>query len=399
VKIPTLPILDYDYHLPNELIAYEPANPRDSSKQLIYKNGAITNDVFSNITNHLTSTNLLVFNNTKTIYARLYFTTPTGAIVEVFVLEPASAMDVTTFMQCTHTLTCVALVGNLKKFKTESLTTTTNEINLSVQLTTVTPERITVTLTWNTTDTFAHIIETFGKVPLPPYIKRTAIESDKQTYQTIYAAHNGSVATPTAGLHFTSSVLQSLINNNIETITTTLHVGAGTFMPVKTSNVAEHAMHGEEIIISKTLIQTILTTSKTIVAVGTTSCRLLESMYWLGVKCANGETPTHLNQWENTQLQPIELAAALQALLNYCDTNNLTQIVAKTQIMITPGYSFKIVAGIITNFHQPKSTLLLLIAALIGDDWKRVYEHAKANNYRFLSYGDSSLLMRNSTIH
>ncbi len=383
----------YNYELPNERIAYEPANPRDSAKQLIYKQGVITNDVFSNLATHLTTDMVLVFNDTKTIYARLHFTTDTGAVVEVFVLAPAVPTDMATFMQTTHAVTCVALVGNLKKFKIPTLTHTLGNISLSAQLATVTDAQITVTLTWNSDLTFAHIIEQFGKVPLPPYIKRSAIESDKQTYQTIYAQANGSVATPTAGLHFTPTVMQALATKKITCLHTTLHVGAGTFMPVKTDNAAAHHMHGEEIIITTQLINQLLTTTKTLIAVGTTSCRLLESVYWLGVKATLGQAPTHLAQWEYTTLTPISTTLALQGLLEYCTTNNLTQLVAKTEIMITPGYTFKMVGGIITNFHQPKSTLLLLISALIGNDWQRVYSHAIANKYRFFSYGDSSLLL------
>ncbi|MBC7413179.1 MAG: S-adenosylmethionine:tRNA ribosyltransferase-isomerase [Bacteroidia bacterium] len=389
---PIININEYNYELPNELIAYEPANPRDSAKQLIYNKGKLIDDVFSNITNWLDVDTLLVFNNTRTIHARLHFITPTGAVVEVFVLEPATPTDMATFMQTTNTVTCVALIGNLKKFKIPTLSHTIGNTVLTVQLSTVTVAHITVTLSWNTNDTFAQIIETFGKVPLPPYIKRSAIESDKTTYQTIYAQTSGSIATPTAGLHFTPAVMQALLHKGIECTHTTLHVGAGTFMPVKTDDAAQHTMHAEELIISKALIENIYSTSKTIVAVGTTSCRLLESMYWLGVKCANGETPNYLSQWEYKTLQPISTQQALQALINYCTTHNLQELVAKTQIMITPGYQFKIVKALITNFHQPKSTLLLLISAFIGDDWKRMYSHAIANNYRFFSYGDSSLL-------
>jgi S-adenosylmethionine:tRNA ribosyltransferase-isomerase len=390
---PIININEYNYELPNECIAYAPANPRDSAKQLVYNKGELINDVFSNVANWLDADTLLVFNNTRTIHARLHFTTPTGAVVEVFVLEPATPTDMATFMQTTTTVTCVALVGNLKKFKTPTLLHTLDNTVLTAQLATISPTHITVTLSWNTPDTFAHIIETFGKVPLPPYIKRSAIESDKITYQTIYAQANGSVATPTAGLHFTPAVMQALAHKGIECAHTTLHVGAGTFMPVKTDDAAQHAMHAEELIISKTLIKNILTTSKTVVAVGTTSCRLLESMYWLGVKCANGETPNYLTQWEYKTMHAIPTAQALQALVDYCTTHNLQELVAKTQIMITPGYEFKIVRALITNFHQPKSTLLLLISAFIGDDWKRMYSHAIANEYRFFSYGDSSLLM------
>ncbi len=387
---------NYDYDLPSAVIAKYPLVKRDESKQLVYHKGKITDDVFKNLTNHLPSKTLLVFNDTKTIYARLIFKKESGVQIEVFILEPLTGDDIFILMSKKKSVNCIALIGNAKKLTAGCITNVIDNISITVKVIEKLNAQFKVSITWDVDISFSELIEKIGKVPLPPYLNRDATAADEKAYQTIYATHNGSIATPTAGLHFTKDVFDSLSKKGIKHLACTLHVGAGTFIPVKTNDAMQHQMHAEEIIIDVAFLKQMIKHNGKITAVGTTSCRLLESLYWLGLKAMKGYDYGSLMQWEyNTLQQESELITWQQSyseLLKICEAHKQTQVIAKTQIMITPGYKFKVINALITNFHQPKSTLLLLISAIVGDDWRNMYKHALANSYRFLSYGDSSLI-------
>lgn len=390
-------ILDYTYTLPDEKIALHPAAERDSSKLLVYQNGQIQEDVYRNIAAHLPSGSLLVFNNTKVINARLLFTKPTGGVIEIFLLEPYKA-DYSTALSATKTCNWKCFIGGVSKWKGGSLEMMVNGKKLLVTLIETLTDAYAVEFIWSGNSTFAAMVEEAGNIPLPPYIKRKAAGDDKDRYQTIYAQQDGSVAAPTAGLHFTDAVFTSLAAKKIGRGFVTLHVGAGTFKPVKAAQMGQHEMHAEWIDISVAVIGNIISNlNNGITAVGTTSLRTLESLYWLGVKAAQQPhlEQLQLTQWEvydelnNTQLTAKE---ALETLLQWLQKNGHTQVFTQTQILIAPGYTFKIANAIITNFHQPQSTLLLLVAAAVGKSWKDIYHYALENDFRFLSYGDGSLL-------
>jgi len=395
-------ILDFTYDLPDEKIALHPLQQRDQSKLLVYKSGIIATDVYSNIDKHLPPNSLLIFNNTKVIKARLLFTKPTGGVIEIFLLEPYQA-DYTTALTATKTCQWKCLIGGASKWKEKELMMSYElevmSYELKVQLAEKLSDAYVVEFNWNNNISFAAILEQAGNIPLPPYIKRKTDEEDKSRYQTIYAAHDGSVAAPTAGLHFTEAVFKNLTAKNIHKDFVTLHVGAGTFKPVKAATMEAHEMHAEWIDVNISTIENIITNlTNTIVAVGTTSLRTLESLYWLGVKAILQPSLKQLNitQWEVYEElstgSKITSVAALEGLINWMKKNNQEKLFTQTQILIAPGYQFKIVKAIITNFHQPQSTLLLLVAAAIGNNWKKVYDHALKNDFRFLSYGDGSLL-------
>jgi len=395
-------ILDFTYNLPDEKIALHPLQQRDQSKLLIYKDGAIATDVYSNIHQHLPQNSLLIFNNTKVIKARILFTKPTGGVIEIFLLEPYQA-DYTTTLTSTKTCKWKCLIGGAGKWKEKELVRTfeigSTGYELGVMLVEKLPDAYVVEFNWDGNISFAEILEHTGNIPLPPYIKRKVDEEDKERYQTIYAAHDGSVAAPTAGLHFTEKVFENLATRNIKTGFVTLHVGAGTFKPVKAEKMEAHEMHAEWIDVSiETIENLILYLDNTIVAVGTTSLRTIESLYWMGIKAMLFPESTQLNitQWEVYEslstTQNITAKQALQALLNWLKNNNKEKIFTQTQILIAPGYSFRIAKAVITNFHQPQSTLLLLVSAAAGNNWKNIYDYALENNFRFLSYGDGSLL-------
>jgi S-adenosylmethionine:tRNA ribosyltransferase-isomerase len=392
-------ILDYTYTLADDKIALHPLQERDASKLLIYKNGQISEDTYGNIHHHLPEKSLLIFNNTKVIKARILFTKPTGGVIEIFLLEPYHA-DYTTTLSATKTCTWKCLIGGAGKWKEKELGF--GNWGLTARLLEKLVDTYVVEFTWDGDISFAAILEQAGNIPLPPYIKRKPEEEDNNRYQTIYAAHDGSVAAPTAGLHFTENVFKNLAAKNISKDFVTLHVGAGTFKPVKAATMQAHEMHAEWIDVGIETIENLINNlNHTIVAVGTTSLRTIESLYWLGVKALLHPALPQLQiiQWEVYDELPghenIPAEKALQALINWLKKNNQTQLFTQTQILIAPGYNFKIAKAIVTNFHQPQSTLLLLVAAAVGDDWKKIYGYALENDFRFLSYGDGSLLFIN----
>jgi S-adenosylmethionine:tRNA ribosyltransferase-isomerase len=371
---------------------------------LVYKNENIYHDRFFNITKFIEKDSLIVLNNTKVIQARLNFRKETGAKIEIFCLEPYKPSDYEFCLNQTKKCEWKCTVGNLRKWKNEILLKTfsieNEDIKLSAKLLKRQTEYQIVEFSWkNEKISFAEILETLGETPIPPYLNRNAVENDKKNYQTIYSKPEGSVAAPTAGLHFTEPVFLGISKKQIKIEELTLHVGAGTFRPVKAKTIGEHEMHTETIFVSKKLINSLISKLGKIVAVGTTSLRTLETIYWLGVKIMDTnvfkECSFEISQWESYNLpQNIETNESLQTVVKYMETNGVETIECKTQIIIVPGYKFRIVNSLITNFHMPKSTLLLLIAAFIGNDWKKVYSNALENDYRFLSYGDSSILIR-----
>jgi len=396
---------EYDYSLPDERIAKYPLTKRDSSKLLLYKNGNIGESQFSKIADFLPENALLVYNNTRVIQARLIFQKDTGARIEVFCLEPLTPADYAQSLGATSECTWKCMVGNLKKWKEGQLSKTIafdgKTCTFEAELLHTEGNSHSIHFRWDNADIhFADILEKAGELPIPPYLHRKTEESDLTTYQTVYSKIKGSVAAPTAGLHFTPEVFDSLESKQIETEELTLHVGAGTFQPVKTRDIAEHHMHTEVISVKRSTIVHLQQKLGNIIAVGTTSVRTLESLYFIGVMLQQDAVSEiagkgfHVPQWAPYEEHPeISSQDALQNILNYLDVNNLTTLHAETQIMIKPGYRFRIVNGIITNFHQPKSTLLLLVSAFVNGDWKRIYDYALANDFRFLSYGDSSLLL------
>jgi S-adenosylmethionine:tRNA ribosyltransferase-isomerase len=397
-------IKDYTYELPAEKIAQFPLKERDSSKLLIYNKGKISQDTFRNIAEIIPQNSLLIFNNTKVINARLKFQNPAGKEIEIFTLEPAENTELVTALGEKGTAIWICLVGNLKAWKSGKLSSVKifdgTECRLEAELLSRQADALIVKLSWQPGHlTFAEILEIFGQIPLPPYMKRDTTPEDKATYQTVYSEAEGSVAAPTAGLHFTNEVLTSLKNNNIKTGFVTLHVGAGTFKPVKTESISEHDMHSESLYFELSLVEEITTNIGTfrIIAVGTTSMRTIESLYWFGVQLIQGRHhggELNISQWEPYENQPEDPVKAFEAIIAYMKQNNLKYLYGKTNIIIVPGYDFKVFSGIITNFHQPQSTLLLLIAAFIGSDWRGLYEYALNNDFRFLSYGDSSILLK-----
>lgn len=404
-KVQNTSISQFDYDLPEERIAKYPLEPRDSSNLLVYKNGEIQSDIYSKLHEHLPENTLLVMNNTKVVEARLLFKKNTGSTIEIFCLEPhESYPDITSAMLQTNTVLWKCLVGGAKKWRDEDLELTFEVDATTFLLTAKKVERLSdsflIEFSWNKSNSsFAEILHHAGIIPLPPYLKRDTEEKDKTTYQTVYAEFDGSVAAPTAGLHFTENVFEKLATKNIRHDFVTLHVGAGTFKPVKSETLGEHEMHAEFIDVKRELISRIANTDSTIVVVGTTSLRTLESLYWIGVKTLfNPQLSMEsiaLQQWDAYELpQNYSKKEAFLALESWMQNNNLERLITKTQLLIAPGYDIRTVNGILTNFHQPQSTLLLLIHAFVGDEWKIIYDYALANNYRFLSYGDGSLLWK-----
>ncbi len=398
-----LRIEDHTYHLPGERIAKHPLEERDASKLLIYRDGDITADTYRNIAMYVQRGSCMVFNQTKVVHARLLFKKPSGSTIEVFCLAP-EAGDIQTAMLQKHSVRWECLVGGASKWKHGIVLQIVHEdpiFTLSARIVERTPTAYIVQLEWdNDALTFAEVLHYAGKVPLPPYLHRDAQISDENRYQTVFAKDEGSVAAPTAGLHFTNEVLQSLKAKGIDTSFVTLHVGAGTFRPVKSETMAGHDMHAEWIEVSPEALQQLLGHLDTgIVAVGTTSLRTLESLYWIGNKLLNGSTidwhGIAVSQWEPyEQLKQHTVKDALLAIANYMSEQAISKLITRTQIMIAPGYTFRVVTGLVTNFHQPQSTLLLLVAAFIGDDWRKVYDYAMEHEFRFLSYGDGCLLWR-----
>ncbi len=397
-----LRIQDYTYSLPDERIAKYPLQERDSSKLLVYRHGDMTEDTYRNIAAHIPAGTLMVFNQAKVVHARLLFKKATGGAIEVFCLAPHERYaDIQTAMQQKGHVQWECLVGGASKWKDGIVLQLVNVAHAFTLSATIAERRqgsYILNLSWDDAAlTFAEVLHHVGKVPLPPYLNRQAEQKDETTYQTIFAKEEGSVAAPTAGLHFTEEVLKRLDDKNISRAFVTLHVGAGTFIPVKSETMQQHNMHAEWIEVTRETLTELATNAGNVIAVGTTSLRTIESMYWIGNKLCNHET-MHLNEIAVTQWDPYDtaqqasVANALGALISYMDAHQLSRLITRTQILIAPGYKFRIIKGLVTNFHQPESTLLLLVAALIGDDWRKVYDHALCNNYRFLSYGDGCLL-------
>lgn len=412
MKIQKINLEEYNYDLPDERIAQYPTEERDKSNLLIYRGGKISKDIFRNIDSYLPPDSFLVFNNTRVIRARLLFRKETGASIEVMCLEPVMPAEYELSLGSRNPVEWKCIIGNLKKWKTGLLSTEFNfngmQIILSAEKVKEEGEAWRLRFSWTSEEiTFGEVIELAGHIPLPPYIEREDEANDNLRYQTVYSKINGSVAAPTAGLHFTESVFNKLKKKGIRSDEITLHVGAGTFKPIKSDSVLDHEMHCEHFYVSADTVRALIMNEGKIISAGTTSVRTLESIYWLGVKILSEsvhETDSEtrgtaslltLGQWEVYDLDSaVPLKTAMEAILNYMHLEKLNYLHASTSVMIIPSYKFKIINGIITNFHQPCSTLLLLISAWIGEDWKKIYRFAIENNFRFLSYGDSSLLFR-----
>ena len=399
-------ISEFNYPLPDERIAKFPLPVRDQSKLLLYRHGEITEDIFTSLPDYLPANSLMIFNNTKVIQARLHFHKETGALIEVFCLEPIQPNDYALNFQQTEHAAWLCMIGNLKKWKEGALK---REITVKGKPLTLTAERGAchgtshwVDFRWNNPEiTFADILEVFGELPIPPYLNRETQESDKETYQTVYSKIKGSVAAPTAGLHFTPRVLDALREKGVALEELTLHVGAGTFKPVKSEEIEGHEMHTEYISVNRSTLEKLVAHEGKAIAVGTTSVRTLESLYHIGVTLLHNPNATeedlHVKQWQPYETA-LETAAtptvdALQAIIAYLDRHHMETLHSSTQIIIAPGYEYRIVKAMVTNFHQPQSTLLLLVSAFLRGDWRKIYDYALAHDFRFLSYGDSSLLI------
>lgn len=401
--IADLQISAFDYELPEDRIARYPLEFRDLSKLLVYRNGSISDETFSNLPDVLSGNELLIVNNTKVIHSRLRFQKETGATIEIFCLEPCAPSEYVTALQSRASCIWKCLIGNQKRWKGGSLQLEVESAQGSILMEASRKGQdgtsVLVEFTWNGNITFAELLEITGKTPIPPYLNRDSETIDSERYQTVYSSVDGSVAAPTAGLHFTPGVFEQLRNKGIETDDVTLHVGAGTFKPVQTEEVSKHEMHPEFFTVSKETLEHLAQKASSLVAVGTTSLRTLESLYWLAAKVKSGQIPENddlwLDQWEPYQLKAdFTYTEAIGILLKHMEAANQNTLHAKTKIMIVPGYTIRSCSALITNFHQPKSTLLLLVSAFIGKNWQKVYAHALSNNYRFLSYGDSSILFR-----
>jgi S-adenosylmethionine:tRNA ribosyltransferase-isomerase len=415
MKTKEIHISDYTYDLPDERIAKFPMAERDHSKLLLYRKGEVGEDVFYNLPQYLPEGALMVMNNTRVIQARLHFRKETGALIEIFLLEPAMPRDYEQMFQQTSRCQWLCLVGNQKKWIARHTSTpgSKKDVALTREIS-IKGTKITVTAThkgevgtsqlieleWTGNVSFAEVIDVMGELPIPPYLNRETQESDKTTYQTVYSKIKGSVAAPTAGLHFTERVLSDIDARGIEREEVTLHVGAGTFRPVKSETIGDHPMHTEYIAVRRHTIERLLAHNGEAIAVGTTSVRTLESLYYMGLKVLQNpdiaEDQLHVNQWEpyeEPKAKSQKPKAVLQALLDWMLRNELTVLHSSTQIIIAPGYDYKIVKMLITNFHQPQSTLLLLVSAFVHGDWHKIYDYALAHDFRFLSYGDSSLLI------
>lgn len=384
-------LADYHYELPTEKIAKYPLNDRSKSKLLKYKRGNISHHTFVDISGFIDSDSLLVFNNTRVIPARIHFFKKTGAKIEVFLLEPVTPATVEEAMNAEEYCEWKCMIGNAKKWPENHPELIETE-TLSVTITRLADQ--TVSIRWNTKVPFSELIQQLGKMPLPPYIKRQVEKEDEDRYQTVYAEPEGAVAAPTAGLHFTNEIIQQLEDKGITKDFVTLHVSAGTFQPIKDDDVTEHPMHQEEIIISRSNVEQLLKYQK-VVAVGTTSLRTLESLYWFGIKLEEDPEASFMVEKMRPYQSEVKISkeVALKNVLDLMERKNVHQLIGHTEIFIFPGYQFRIIDALITNFHLPGSTLILLIASFIGEDWRKVYQEALDHEYRFLSYGDSSLLI------
>ena len=400
--IPEIRIEDYNYQLPDERIAKYPLDNRDSSKLLIYKDREITQSVFSTLPEFLPAGHMMVFNDTRVVPARLHFQRSTGAHIEIFCLEPVIPEEYVSMFAARERCSWKCIVGNVKRWKGDVLnlynplqSEQISGMNLRASLVERNGETSIVEFTWDGGIPFSQVLEACGSIPIPPYLNRETEDIDLERYQTLYARHRGSVAAPTAGLHFTEAVLSALQDKGIEIGKVCLHVGAGTFLPVKSSLVSEHTMHREPFVIALNFLKQLVSHLGKIIAVGTTSVRTLESLYYIGVSCIEKGNPENVYQWAPYEREySYSTEEALNALITYMEENGLDDLQIGTSIIIVPGFRFKVVDILVTNFHQPQSTLLLLISAFVGGNWHSIYDFALANDFRFLSYGDSSLLFR-----
>ena len=400
--IPQIRIEDYNYTLPDDRIAKYPLEDRASSKLLCYKEDIISEYTFRDITNLIPENSLMVFNDTKVVPARLHFQRQTGAMIEIFCLEPVLPAEYATMFSVTASCRWKCIVGNAKKWKGEPISPyiaggnkEMEELNLKATLVSRENQTAVVEFNWDGNVPFSRVLEICGSVPIPPYLNRDTEDIDLERYQTLYAKYRGSVAAPTAGLHFTRDVLDSIKERGVDEETVCLHVGAGTFLPVKSSLVSEHTMHREPFVVSLPLLEKLASGSRNTVAVGTTSVRTLESLYYIGVSIMENSEPRDVNQWD-PYLRDYEYSTeqSLKAIVDYMEANGLEELKTGTRIIIVPGFKFRLVDMLVTNFHQSESTLILLVAAFVGEDWRKIYDYALSNGFRFLSYGDSSLLFR-----
>jgi S-adenosylmethionine:tRNA ribosyltransferase-isomerase len=399
----TIDIKKYWYSLPEEFIAKYPLPDREQSRLLVYNEGAVSQHIFEELPELVSEKSWFVFNNTRVIQARMEFRKPTGARIEIFCIEPVDPVDYQLALQATDSCLWKCMVGNARKWK-EGIVfmhsrTGGMDVVVEAEMIASSGDNFLIRFSWNRNScSFGEIVENSGTTPIPPYLNRKAEKSDKERYQTIYSRPSGSVAAPTAGLHFTRRMLDQVKEKGIRTAELTLHVGAGTFVPVKVANARHHSMHAERVSVSRIFLQNWAEKPDGLIAIGTTTTRSLESLYWLGVKLSKGEPldpgRIHLDQWDNEKLPAdVPLGTSLGALSRFCELHKLDCLQFSTQLMIVPGYRFRTIDGLVTNFHLPRSTLLLLISAFIGEDWKKVYTYAVENRFRFLSYGDSSLLI------
>lgn len=401
--IPELRIEDYNYPLPDERIAKYPLSERDSSKLLRYENGKVSEYIFRDIPGLLPDNAIMVFNDTKVVPARLHFVRPTGARIEIFCLEPVKPEEYNLSFAATDSCTWKCVIGNAKKWKGDVLSLynpqedeAVTALNMRAELVSREGETGIVRFSWDGGHPFSRVLEICGTIPIPPYLNRESEALDVERYQTLYAKIRGSVAAPTAGLHFTEKVLEEIKARGIDMETVCLHVGAGTFLPVKDSEVSKHSMHREPFVVSLDFLKDILESGKKIIAVGTTSVRTLESLYYAGVSCIEKGHPEDVEQWApyTREYEPTT-REAIAALVKYLEDNSLTELKVGTRIIIVPGFKFRLVDVLVTNFHQPESTLILLVSAFVCGDWRTIYDYALSHDFRFLSYGDSSLLFRN----
>ena len=404
--IPRISISEYNYHLSDDRIAKYPLCERDASKLLCYKDGKIEDRCFRDLPAALPEGALMVFNETKVVPARMHFVRESGAHIEVFCLEPLSPGEYVTAFASVHFCVWKCLIGNAKKWKNDTITLynpySTDELrllNLRARLSGRDGQTGSVEFSWDADIPFSAVLELCGKVPIPPYLKRETEDIDLERYQTLYAKIRGSVAAPTAGLHFTQRVLEGISMRGIERRNVCLHVGAGTFLPVKNGDVSGHQMHREPFVVSVDLLRELADLNRPLVAVGTTSVRTLESLYYVGVSCIENGQPMDVDQWAPYQRDyPYPTTDALKAIVSYLVDNGLKELKIGTRLIIVPGFRFRLVDLLVTNFHQPESTLLLLVSAFVGGDWRSIYDFALSNDYRFLSYGDSSLLWRSQGV-
>ncbi|MBO5107384.1 MAG: S-adenosylmethionine:tRNA ribosyltransferase-isomerase [Bacteroidales bacterium] len=400
--LPDIRIEDFTYELPDDRIAKYPLKYRDSSQLLSYKDGNIDKRSFSGISELIPDDSLMIFNDTKVVPARLHFQRPTGAHIEIFCLEPVQPEEYVSMFAVTGSCRWKCIVGNIKRWKNDTLTLYNpmadrriEEMGLKADLIERIGETSVIEFSWDIDAPFSQVLEVCGTVPIPPYLNRNTEDVDLERYQTLYARYRGSVAAPTAGLHFTENVLESIRNKGVVTDTVCLHVGAGTFLPVKSSLVAEHTMHREPFVVTLELLERLIERKGKVVAVGTTSVRTLESLYYAGVSCIENGRPEDVGQWDPYSREyDYPTDEALKAIVDYLKANGLKELKIGTRIIIVPGFRFRLVDILVTNFHQPQSTLLLLISAFVDGDWRRIYDYALANDFRFLSYGDSSILFR-----